>query len=424
MWYIVGAVVCIIAALKIKKKRPKEEKFYQATLIVAISFLFAAILFQMDQGTKNEIKIERNEAGQGEEETDYLVNIEGILEKYPLKIQIEEKKLTEEQRKEYFKKAKKELDVVILGENTSKESVTKSLYLPETLQDGVVEVEYSFSNYEVFNPEGELKNIPNLPILVEVTAELTCQEDTCLYSFFIRAIPEEKTQKQLFVDKLLEKLSIENEKEGTDLFELPKELDGKSIVWEKQIENRSIIAVFLGIVGAIGILFREKEEKKKKENKRQQQMLLDYPEIISQLSLLLGAGMNITLAWEKIAVTYQKKKEKQEIEQRYAYEEMLAVLYEIQSGVGELQAFENFGERCQLSVYRKLSSLIVQNIRKGARGMQYLLEEEEREAFEQRKSRAKKAGEEAGTKLLLPMGMMLVIVLVILVVPAGLAISI
>lgn len=424
MWYMVGAVACIITALKIKQKKPKQKNFYQAALIVTISFLFAAILFQMDQDARNEIKIERKEAGQGKEETDYLVNVEGILEEYPLKIQIEEKKLTEEQRKEYFEKAKKELDIVILGENTSKESVTKSLYLPETLQDGAVEVEYSFSNYEIFNLEGELRNIPNLPVLVEITAELTCQEDTCLYSFFVQVVPEEKTEKQLFVDKLLEKLSKENKKEGTDFFELPKELDGTSIVWEKQIENRSIVAIFLGIVGAAGILLKEKEEKKKKESKKQEQMLLDYPEIISQLSLLLGAGMNIALAWEKIAVTYQKKKEKQEIEKRYAYEEMLVVLYEIQSGVGELQAFENFGERCQLSVYRKLSSLIVQNVRKGAKGMQYLLEEEEREAFEQRKVRAKKAGEEAGTKLLLPMGIMLVIVLVILVVPAGLAISV
>ena len=95
----------------------------------------------------------------------------------------------------------------------------------------------------------------------------------------------------------------------------------------------------------------------------------------------------------------------------------------MQEGIGELRAFENFGERCRLSAYRKLSSLIVQNIRKGAKGMQRLLEEEEWEAFEQRKARARKAGEEAGTKLMLPMIMMLVIVLVILIVPAGLTLN-
>ena len=167
----------------------------------------------------------------------------------------------------------------------------------------------------------------------------------------------------------------------------------------------------------------EKEEKKRRETERQQQMLADYPEIVSKLSLLLGAGMNISLAWEKIALVYRTKRERQEIECRYAYEEMLGTLYEMQEGIGELRAFENFGERCRLSAYRKLSSLIVQNIRKGAKGMQRLLEEEEWEAFEQRKARARKAGEEAGTKLMLPMIMMLVIVLVILIVPAGLTLN-
>ena len=40
------------------------------------------------------------------------------------------------------------------------------------------------------------------------------------------------------------------------------------------------------------------------------------------------------------------------------------------------------------------------------------------QAFEERKATAKRLGEEAGTKLLLPMFLMLAIVLVIVIVPA------
>lgn len=47
-----------------------------------------------------------------------------------------------------------------------------------------------------------------------------------------------------------------------------------------------------------------------------------------------------------------------------------------------------------------------------------MLREEVGEAFAQRKALARKRGEEAGTKLLLPMIMMLGIVLIIIVVPA------
>lgn len=179
----------------------------------------------------------------------------------------------------------------------------------------------------------------------------------------------------------------------------------------------------MGAALAVGIFFREKEEKKRSQTEREKQMMLDYPDIVSKLSLLLGAGMNISLAWEKIALTYQRKQQEGEIKQHYAYEEMLMVLYEVRDGVAELQAYENFGRRCQLSAYRKLSALIVQNVRKGAKGMQKLLEEEEQEAYEQRKARAKQTGEEASTKLLLPMGIMLAIVLAIMIIPAGLSLS-
>ena len=47
-----------------------------------------------------------------------------------------------------------------------------------------------------------------------------------------------------------------------------------------------------------------------------------------------------------------------------------------------------------------------------------LMEREDMEAFEMRKALARKAGEEASTKLLFPMIGMLGIVIVILVVPA------
>lgn len=416
-----GMAVCAIAARNLKRKVSGQKRLYQAALILTAGFLLAAVFYQVDNNKAGEKQIARGEPGQGSQEREYVIEAEGVLEEYPLKLQIEEKKLTKEQRQECLKEAKKELDQVIAGENPSKEEVSSALYLPQTLQEGAVEAEYQFSDYEVFEPDGTLKTKVIKPVTVEITAELTCQDEVCLYTFLVQAVPEEKSEQELFAEKLCTLLQQENDREGTAYVNLPEEVDGKAVTWKEQTENRSMIAVLLGIAGAVGIILREKEEEKREKTKRQDQLLLDYPEIVSKLSLLLGAGMNISTAWEKIALTYQKKRENGEIEIRYAYEEMLTVLHEIRDGVGELQAYENFGERCHLAVYRKLSSLIVQNVRKGAKGMQRLLEDEETEAFEQRKARAKKAGEEAGTKLLLPMGIMLVIVLAILVVPAGLS---
>lgn len=422
-WYLIGMVICTECAWGMKR-RGIQRHVYEAALVLAAGFLLAAVFWQIDEGSGIQTRIARNLPGQGREERDYLVDAEGMFKEYPVKVPVEEKQFTKKQRKECFGRAKRELDKAILGENISLDKVQSSLYLPSTLQEGAVLAEYRFSDYEVFDPEGTLLEGLLEPILVEVTAELTCQEETCLYSFFVRAVPREKSKQEQFAEQLGKLLALENQQKGKEYLELPTELEGKKVTWREQTENRSVIGLFLGMAGAVGVVLAEKEKQKRRKLERQQQMLSDYPEIVSKLSLLLGAGMNITYAWEKIAFGYQKRRKLQEVQERLAYEEMLATLHEIQEGVGELQAFGNFGERCKIAPYRKLSSLIVQNIRKGAKGMQRLLDEEEWEAFEERKARARKAGEEAGTKLLLPMGMMLVVVLAILVVPAGLTLNV
>ena len=61
---------------------------------------------------------------------------------------------------------------------------------------------------------------------------------------------------------------------------------------------------------------------------------------------------------------------------------------------------------------------MTQNLRKGTRGLGLLLEQEAADAFEERKNLAKKYGEEAGTKLLLPMMIMFGIVVAVIMVPA------
>ena len=71
-----------------------------------------------------------------------------------------------------------------------------------------------------------------------------------------------------------------------------------------------------------------------------------------------------------------------------------------------------------MQAYLKLSALLAQNLRKGSNDLLQMLRQEADSAFAQRKSLAKKLGEEAGTKLLLPMMMMLCIVMVIIIIPA------
>ena len=155
---------------------------------------------------------------------------------------------------------------------------------------------------------------------------------------------------------------------------------------------------------------------------RKKQMLKDYPDIINKLTLYLGAGMTVKRAWRKVTEGYAREKE--EGKKRYAYEEMIQTCHEMDSGVTESESYENFGRRCDVQVYIRLGALLSQNLRKGTKGLTELLKLESIQAFEERKAQAKRLGEEAGTKLLLPMFLMLAVVLVIVIVPAFLTLQI
>ena len=177
------------------------------------------------------------------------------------------------------------------------------------------------------------------------------------------------------------------------------------------------MAVFIGILFAA----LEKQNREQEEARRKAQMEVDYPEIISKLTLFIGAGMTVKRAWRKIATDYEAEKTDWGI--HYAYEEMKQTCNEMDSGITEAESYERFGKRCNLQEYVKLGAMLSQNLRRGTKGLSQILKMEAEVSFEERKSRAKKLGEEAGTKMLVPMFLMLAEVLVIVVVPAFMSVQ-
>ena len=69
----------------------------------------------------------------------------------------------------------------------------------------------------------------------------------------------------------------------------------------------------------------------------------------------------------------------------------------------------------------KLGRLFAQHLKKGTEGLEEILGQEMQQAQEERIELAKKKGEETGVKLLIPMGMMLIVVMAVLVIPAFLS---
>lgn len=181
-------------------------------------------------------------------------------------------------------------------------------------------------------------------------------------------------------------------------------------------------AIFFLVIIEAYIFAKRKSDLEKALKEREKQLRMDYPKIVIKLTMLFSAGLTIGEAWEKIVNFYIRQRENGNTI-RYAYEEMLLAYREMQGGMSEGEVYNRFGRRCKLSGYMKLSALLVQNLKKGNEGLSQMLAYEGAQALEERKSLAKKLGEEADTKMLLPMLLMLAIVIVILLVPAFMTIQ-
>lgn len=222
-------------------------------------------------------------------------------------------------------------------------------------------------------------------------------------------------EKKLMLQQELEAYNEENYQE--DKYLLPSEIGGRTVIWSKKTEPTGGIFSILCFIGSLAAVYRKVQQEQKRLEEQRAQMLLDYPSILTKLTLFMEAGLTARKAFIKIAQDCDTKKENK----RYAYEQMMIACYEMNSGISEKDAYRRFGQRCGLIQYRTLATLLIQNLKRGNQGMLCTLEKESQEAWEERKRRAKIRGEEAAVKLLFPMIMMLFVVLAILMIPAFLA---
>ena len=103
------------------------------------------------------------------------------------------------------------------------------------------------------------------------------------------------------------------------------------------------------------------------------------------------------------------------------YEEMLYASREIEGGVSEAAAFENFGKRVGQKHYVKLTALLTQSLQKGNTQLFNTLRQEVTALSEERSAASRRKGEEASTRLLFPMMLMLAMTMVLIMYPAFLA---
>ena len=351
-----------------------------------------------------------------------------------LEITVGEKQYTDTQITELFDRAGSLLETRILGDNESLDQVSENLDLCTGMEDLPVSVEWELDRYDLLTVTGEIQEnaleeeLEENPqgVLVNLKAYLTYTQDQtrqAMREICVRLCREKQGKGELLLQKIQEAIEESDKKNKTkETITLPTEVDGKKISYYAPLNMRGAAVAALGLTAA-GLLFcLDRQNRKKEQEETREQMLRDYPEIISQMTLLLGAGMSSKKAWKKIVDEYEDGKSVRG--KRAAYEEMEAAWNEMCSGMPEQDCYERFGSRCGLQCYMKMGALLSQNLKKGTRGAAEALKLEGIQSFEERKALAKRRGEEAGTRLLLPMFLMLAVVLVIVIVPAFFSIPI
>lgn len=405
------------------------KKFYVEKLSLSFLIVFMGsvltILASLTQNRESIILenkfVERGSYNEGQTSKDLTVSVSDEMKEQDINVTISEQLLTEQEIIGLFKQVKNELGNQIKQDNLSLEEVRNNLRLPSKIDGFPIRISWETSNYKVVGTNGEIDNeqIEEEGALVNLTATLRCQDYTDTYSVLVRVLPPILTESEKIKKNILQQIELADKNDLTSKYiELPESVGGKTIIWSEPMDNTKNLIWVLGVFIAILIYYAKDKDLETKIKKRNKQLLLDYPDIVSKLTLLLGAGMTVKGAWQKIALDYRDKKNLDSRYYRYAYEEMLISYYEIMSGVSEASAYEEFGKRIKNQRYMKLSSLITQNLKKGSRGLSKVLENESQEAFEERKNYAKTAGEEAGTKLMIPMFLNLIVVLLIIMIPA------
>lgn len=341
-----------------------------------------------------------------------------------MEVVIEERQYTAEEIQEMLPSFHKALEETVLGENVSADQVNQKVNLTQSIKDYPFQMGWSSSNEEVLDRYGVFgEEISEKGELVTLSADISYMNFQEIYTFPLMIYPMEMSREEQIRRDLQEKLDevIGQSPEEAEIL-LPDEVDGVKVIWSEQKKQNALILVFFVICSIVAVFWGQSNDLDKKIKERSEQMMLDYPEIVSKMTLFIGAGMTVRGAWKKIVMDYRRRREKGQ-PARYIYEEMLFALYEMESGVGEIEAYQHFARRCQVQKYVKFAALLEQNIRLGAKGFLSELNHEAKDAFEERKNNAKQLGETAGSKLMLPMFMMLGIVMVVIMVPSFLSIG-
>ena len=411
------------------KKEIREKSTTLISRLILILIGTACVCVMLAVGEKSVLgedgSLERPGVGEGDRIYELEVSVDGSeYEKVP--VGVTEREVPAELIPGVFDEAERLLSETIKGNNPSLDRVEESLDLVDAIRGSKVTVMWEADREGFFSKTGRIRIVPSQPEEVVLFATLHYFEHSRRIPVPVTIVPPETVENG---GQDREKTALQNEISAADSRDpsgdrvfLPEEAGEEKLGWREPTDTRPIMIAAFGVIAAVIMVVRAGSSVRDEEKKRKEQMEKDYPEIVSKLILLLTAGMTISGAWKRICNDYLEAKPR--LGKRFAYEEMVFSMRELELGRSEAVVYEAFGSRTEIVCYKRLSAMLSRNLRRGFKEILAMLDLESRDAYAARFEAVRKKGEETSTKLLFPMMGMLVIVIAIIIVPAFMGMSI
>lgn len=225
----------------------------------------------------------------------------------------------------------------IMGGNNSLSEVTENLDFTYNTESGIT-IQYFLDDYSVINGFGEVNNKSlQSPEKVDISVELRYEDKYKTYKIPVVVLPKQITEEEQINTELSNRINSEDT--NSDYVKLPEEIDGKKVIFYEK--KKKILPYFFAmfLIIAFLIYYYKIYNPKITKEKRDKLLIADYPEIVSKLSLLMGAGMSTYNALIKITEDYKKTGKT-----KPAYELLYECLNRISSGITETDAYMEFGK--------------------------------------------------------------------------------
>ena len=160
------------------------------------------------------------------------------------------------------------------------------------------------------------------------------------------------------------------------------------------------------LLGILMVLYIENVLSNKVSN-RHKEMMVEYPHVLSQMALLINAGLTLRETVEIIAYKGNGPLNR----------EFQIMLKDISNGLSDVEALQALANRCEIAEVRKLTSTILQNLQKGGNELAKSLIAMSNEVWKARIGNAREEAEKASSKLLLPIMIIFGGILLMVIVP-------